>query len=336
MPAGEEAEETGVVRRRIRGAGLELALTERGDPSRPTVVLIHGFPNTSAAWDPVARHLSTKFHVVTYDVRGAGASDVPKARADYALPVLVEDLAAVIDAVSPDAPVHLVGHDWGSIQGWEAVTSGRLDGGIASYTSISGPPIDHAALWARRHRTRRTADLRLTLSQGLHSWYIVAFHLPYLSALVLRVADMHRSGSQAWRRRKGTVIGPHPSSSTMANDFAHGLELYRANVLQRLRHPVQKRTTTPVLVIVPTLDRYITPALLEGIESWSALTWRREVNAGHWVIQTHPGQVAAWVGQVIDFVEDGTASDELTRCRLAPVEGGASISEEPLAPPFGP
>jgi len=324
MPEGEKAEEAGVIHRRIRGAGLELALTERGDPSRPTVVLIHGFPNTSTAWEPVARRLSTKFHVVAYDVRGAGASDVPTARPDYALPVLVEDLAAVIDAVSPEVPVHLVGHDWGSIQGWEAVTSGRLDGGIASYTSISGPPIDHAALWARRHRTWRPADLRLTLSQGVHSWYIAAFHLPYLPTLVLRLADMHRRGAQAWRRRKGTTADVDPPSPTMAKDFAQGLELYRANVLPRLRHPVQKRTGTPVQVIVPTLDRYITPALLEGIEAWSSLTWRRDVNAGHWVIQTHPGEVAAWLGQVIDFVEDGTESDELSRCRLPAAEGRAS------------
>src|ERR1700691_3532985 len=113
MPGGEEVDVTDVTRRRIRGSGLDLALSERGDPSRPTVVLVHGFPNTSGVWEPVARHLSPRFHVVAYDVRGAGDSDAPETRAGYALPVLVEDIAAVIDAGSPGAPVHLVAHDRG-------------------------------------------------------------------------------------------------------------------------------------------------------------------------------------------------------------------------------
>jgi pimeloyl-ACP methyl ester carboxylesterase len=317
MSERKEAADNEVTRRRVRGSGLDLAVTERGDPAGPTVVLVHGFPDTSAVWEPVARHLSARFHVVTYDVRGAGDSDVPKTRAEYALPILVEDMAAVIAAVSPNSPVHLVAHDWGSIQGWEAITGGRLDVGFASYTSISGPPIEHAALWARKHRTWRAADLWLTLNQGAHSWYIAAFHLPHLPALVLRVADLQRRMSRTSPSRAETVTG-ESTRSTMAADFAHGLELYRANVLQRLRHPVQKRTDTPVQIIVPTMDRYITPALLDGLETWSSLTWRRDVDAGHWIIRTHPGEIARWVGQVIDFVEDGSENEDLARCRLLP------------------
>jgi pimeloyl-ACP methyl ester carboxylesterase len=320
MPASEEADATNVTRRRIGGSGLSLALTEYGDPSRPTVVLVHGFPNTSAVWEPVARHLSQRFHVAAYDVRGAGDSDVPDTRAEYALPILVEDMAAVIAAVSPGAPVHLVAHDWGSIQGWEAITDGRLDGRIASYTSISGPPVEHAALWARKHRTWRAADLRLTLNQGAHSWYIAAFHLPYLPALVKRVAKLHQLASRTWRGR-AEIVKTESTRSTVAADFAHGLELYRANVLQRLRDPVEKRTDTPVQIIVPTMDRYITPSLLEGLEAWSPLTWRRDVDAGHWIIQTHPGEIAAWVGQVVDFVEDGLDSEDLARCLVSPAGG---------------
>jgi pimeloyl-ACP methyl ester carboxylesterase len=316
VPAEADGDEAGVIRRRIRGAGIDLALTERGDPSRPTVILVHGFPNTSATWAPVARHLASTFHVVAYDVRGAGDSDVPSQRSEYALPLLVEDMAAVIAATSPNAPIHLVGHDWGSIQGWEAVTSGHLTGRIASYTTISGPPLAHAALWAQRHRTWHAADVRLTLNQAAHSWYIAAFHLPYLPQLVLRGAQMHRRMSNAWRRREGGATPNDDHSSAAAQDFAHGLELYRANVFQRLRQPVQQRTDTPVQIIVPTMDRYITPSLLEGLEDWSSLAWRRDVHAGHWIIHTHPAEVAQWVSEVIAFVEDGTETEALARCRV--------------------
>ena len=45
--------------------------------------------------------------------------------------------------------VHLVGHDWGSLQGWEAVTTDHMAGRIASFTSMSGPCLDHAGWWIR-------------------------------------------------------------------------------------------------------------------------------------------------------------------------------------------
>ena len=295
---------------------MDLAVTEMGDRGRPTVLLVHGFPDTSAVWAPVAQLLASGgFHVVAYDVRGAGASGVPDKRSDYALPALIEDMAAVINEVSPDAPVHLVGHDWGSIQGWEAVTGTRLAGRIASFTSISGPPLDHAALWARRHRTWHLDDLRVAMRQATHSWYIAAFHLPLLPELVTGGVRAHRRLSDALRRW-GQGSREPPARSTRACDVAHGLELYRANVRQRFRHPTARYTETPVQIIVPMADRYVTPPLLDGLEDWSSMVWRRESDAGHWIIRTHPVDVATWVREVVAFVEDGSEATDLARSRV--------------------
>jgi pimeloyl-ACP methyl ester carboxylesterase len=314
----EETEEntSGIVQRRVRGHGVDLAVTELGDRTWPTVVLIHGFPDTSAVWAPVAQSLATGgCHVVAYDVRGAGDSGVPDSQADYSLPVLTEDMAAVIAAVSPDSPVHLVGHDWGSIQGWEAVTSELLTGRLASFTSISGPPLEHAALWARRHRTRQLSDLRLAMRQAAHSWYIALFHLPLLPQLVTAGVRVGQAVSAALRRWGGSSGEPQ-HRSTLGEDFAHGLGLYRANVRQRFRHPAPRYTDTPVQLVVPLADRYVTPALLNGLENWSSLVWRRESDAGHWIIRTHPDQVARWVREVIAFVEEGSEADDLARSRV--------------------
>jgi len=52
--------------------------------------------------------------VIAYDVRGAGASSRPRDDRAYDLTVLADDMTAVIDAVSPGRPVHVVGHDWGA------------------------------------------------------------------------------------------------------------------------------------------------------------------------------------------------------------------------------
>jgi hypothetical protein len=46
------------------------------------------------------------------------------------------------------------------------------------------------------------------------------------------------------------------------------------------------------------------------------LVWRRESDAGHWINRTHAEQVAAWVRDVIAFVNDGTETDDMARCRF--------------------
>jgi pimeloyl-ACP methyl ester carboxylesterase len=324
--------ETDVFEHRVRGAGLELAVTERGERSRPTVLLVHGFPDTSAVWTPLAERMAKDFHVVTYDVRGAGRSDIPPRRRDYALRLLADDLAAVLAATSPDEPVHLVAHDWGSIQAWEAVTRDDLAGRFASYTSISGPPLDHAALWARSHRSLRPADLMAALRQAVHSWYIGFFHLPFVPGLIARGAGRNpRLWAMALHRLEGVDADATWPAATFGSDFAHGVDLYRANVVPRFRHPMARHTDTPVQIIVPMKDRYVTPALTEGLEAWSSLTWRREVDAGHWVIRTHAPELATWVGELIDFVAEGREAPELARCRVAAPSTGPGTAAARVA-----
>src|SRR5262249_57853863 len=157
--------------------GVRLAVREYGGPGRPTVLLVHGYPDDQAVWDRVVPLLADRYRVVTYDVRGAGRSGAPRDRRRYVLPVLAADLVAVLDAVSPAAPVHLVGHDWGACQLWEPVTRPELAPRIASFTAISGPCLDHAAAWMR-DRLRRPRGWPLAAGQLARSWYLLFFPLP--------------------------------------------------------------------------------------------------------------------------------------------------------------
>jgi pimeloyl-ACP methyl ester carboxylesterase len=266
----------------VQSEGVELAVFERGDRAAPTIVLVHGFPDTHRVWDDVVPLLAEEFHVVTYDVRGAGASTAPRGLAAYRLPVLARDLIAVIEAVSPDAPAHVVAHDWGSIQSWEAVTTPGAP--IASYTSISGPCLDHVGHWLRRRPTARH------VRQLLHSWYIAAFHLP-----LARFAWRHVVGPRwhrAVRRLDGVAL---PVSPTIVRDGVHGISLYRANFIPRLRAPRVRRTDVPVLLVQPLLDRYVTPDVMEDVERWASNVRRRTLDAGHWAPVTHARAVAVLV-----------------------------------------
>ena len=51
----------------ILSGDLRLAVRDYGDPgpSSPTLVAVHGYPDNQAMWEPVARLLQDRFHVVT-------------------------------------------------------------------------------------------------------------------------------------------------------------------------------------------------------------------------------------------------------------------------------
>ncbi len=300
----------------VAGDGVDLAVTEWGDAADgPTVLLVHGYPDTSGVWQPVAERLAERYHVVAYDVRGAGRSSAPEATEAYRLVHLVADLAAVADATSPQRPVHLVGHDWGSIQGWEAVGGDRMAGRIASFTSLYAPGLDHAAVWAATRLRRPTPEhVRQLLGQQMRSWYIVAFHLPGAGA-VWR-AGLGRRWGKIQQRLEGIAPSESYPAATIAADGAQGVALYRANFRHHLTRPEPRRTDVPVQVIVATEDHYISPALTAGLQRWVPRLWRTEVVAGHWLPRTHPALVAGYVSEFVDYVEGGTESSRLRRSRV--------------------
>ena len=286
--------------RRVASGDVSIALTEHSPPGpgRPTVVLVHGYPDRQDTWTRLVDRLpQDRWHVVTYDVRGAGASDVPATRAGYRTERLVDDLVAVLDDVRADGgAAHLVGHDWGSVKLWDAVAAEavdpRLRGRIASFTSISGPSLDHVALLNRHPAGRRGRLAR----QGLHSWYVYAFQVPVLPGLAWRTSA-ERIG-RAVARREG--LPPDHWGPGLAADAEHGLELYRANVVRRMRRPNAFHTDVPVLVVHPRRDRFLTAVLLEDLDERCNDLRVEILDAGHWVTVTHPGLVADLVIQHVD------------------------------------
>jgi pimeloyl-ACP methyl ester carboxylesterase len=274
--------------RRIRGDGIELAVFEQGPEGAPTIVLVHGYPDTHAVWDGVAAALADRFHVVRYDVRGAGQSEIPRRRVDYRLDRLAGDLRAVITATSGGKPAHVVGHDWGSIQSWELVTDPRARALLAGYTSISGPCLDHVGYWLRDGRGRGR--------QAIKSWYIYAIHVPGLAERAWR-GRLGRAWPRILERRERVRIDASP---TQASDGAHGAELYRANMMRRWLRPRQRRAQTRVQLIVPTYDRYVGPDVARTATRWCQDIVVHELRAGHWVVRSDPETI----GQMVrEFVE---------------------------------
>lgn len=270
------------MRRTVRSGDVDLAVWESGDPANPAIVAVHGFPDDHRLWDGVTAGLVDRFHVVAYDVRGAGNSTAPERTSGYSIERLTDDLAAVLDATLPAGRrAHLLGHDWGSVQLWEPVTreatDPRFTGRLASFTSISGPSLDHLADFFRSARS--PGRVAAVAQQALRSSYVGIFCLPLLPELALR----------PFVGRNGT----------------NGVNLYRANLPARLPAPRAVTTDVPVQLIRLTRDPFITPALYDGIERSVRRLERVEVDAGHWAPRSHPDRVAALVADFVDRIEAG-------------------------------
>jgi len=99
----------------VRNGDIEIAVYEYGNPDGETVVLVHGWPDTHHLWLNVIPLLAERFHVVAYDTRGHGKTTNPKGWKPFGLAELATDFHAVIDAVSPECPVHVLAYDWGLV-----------------------------------------------------------------------------------------------------------------------------------------------------------------------------------------------------------------------------
>ncbi|MDB5494291.1 MAG: epoxide hydrolase [Phenylobacterium sp.] len=123
-------------------ATLRCALQGAG----PLVILVHGFPESWFSWrHQLAPIAEAGFTACAIDVRGYGGSDKPLAIEAYAMEQLTADVVGVADALQPDRPAILVGHDWGAPIVWNtALTRPERIAAVAGlsvpYTGVPNRP----------------------------------------------------------------------------------------------------------------------------------------------------------------------------------------------------
>lgn len=103
--------------------GTTLHCRESGAAGRPVLLFLHGFPEGAFIWDAMLSHFALPenggYHCVAPYLRGFGESSSPAAVDAYRAKHLVQDLAALIEIVSPGQPLEcLVAHDWGGAVAW--------------------------------------------------------------------------------------------------------------------------------------------------------------------------------------------------------------------------
>src|ERR1700758_1939625 len=292
ISAGTSSKPTRTIVTASDGVTLAVHAHTEIDRQRPTVLAIHGYPDNHHLWDGVAAHLNGRYNLVAYDVRGAGESARPPGRSGYRFPQLISDVGAVIDSLGVDQ-VHLLAHDWGSIQCWAAVTDDSVMSRIASFTSISGPHLNYAGKFLRSLRTPRAVFdvVRQFLASG-YIWFFLCPGVPELtirSRLTVKVFEaverIGRSGARGQRRA---------AAIRSINDYLNGLNLYRANMPGPILAPGAQLpdTAVPVQVLVARRDFFVTPALQRFTGSIPAGGRVVSIEGGHWVVASHPNVVA--------------------------------------------
>ena len=196
--------------------GFTFDVADAGEARAGTIVLLHGFPQTSYSWRRVTPILNEAgYRTVAPDQRGYSPGARPAARTVYRSSELIDDVVGLITRLN-SGPVHLVGHDWGAAVAW-GLAAERPDL-IRTLTSVSVP---HPAAFLKS---------LFSSDQLLKSWYMAAFQPPLLPDLLLtrvpvvldemmrragmddeQIADVHRlvidtgalSGALNWYRGMG-------------------------------------------------------------------------------------------------------------------------------------
>jgi pimeloyl-ACP methyl ester carboxylesterase len=247
-----------------------------GPASGDLVVLLHGFPQTPAAWRDVQPALSDAgYRSVAPWSRGYAADGRPT-RSALRLAALAGDVVALAEGLGAER-FHVVGHDWGALVGWSVAA--RHAERVATLTALSVP---HP----------RAMVGALPSSQALRSTYAAFFRLPRLPEIVLGAAGGR--GLRAVLERGGlppAFARDYVEHLVGAGVLGGALGWYRANGLLELRSvpPV----TVPTLFLWGRHDPAIGRRAAEACARFADGPYRfQELDEGHWLPERQAGAVA--------------------------------------------
>ena len=297
----------------VAANGQRLHIVEAGDPTKPLLLLIHGFPESWFSWRWwLLSSLRATHHVVALDQRGYGESSAPGGGTwgdspAYAVRHLAADVAGLVRALG-HASATLVAHDWGVCVAWAAAGLLEREGALDGLVVINGP-----------HLGGYTANAGPR--QYVRSLYIAAFQVPWLAELLLSREDGRLIQAMFLGRRMGVVAreGPWALRAEDVEVFKWGLrrgggagltnalnwyrqlpDASRAD-FARLAPCAARPLRARCLVLWGENDGALGAELLEGMEAYAPRATRVMLpGCSHWAQQDAVegvlGAVGEWLG----------------------------------------
>jgi len=259
--------------------GYRFDVRDVGPENGPVIIALHGFPQTSACWDPMLPSLtSAGYRVLAPDQRGYSPGARPQEMAAYRMDRLAGDVLALADAAGAET-FHLLGHDWGAGVGWHlaAWQPARL----RSLSVVSTP----------HPRAMRRAFLG---TQALRSWYVLFFQLPRVPELLLR------AGRGSTLRRLLTSTGcpdPDVAVELMLQPDATTATVNWYRALRVRGVPRVGRVAVPTLYVWSDGDTALDRRAAANTARWVSADYHFEILTGvsHWIPGERPLELAELV-----------------------------------------
>jgi len=275
------------------GLNVQVARTAP-DPSKPLVLMLHGFPECWYSWRHQLRALAPYFECVAPDLRGYGATDAPVGIENYTIDKLVGDVADLIEACGRERAI-IMAHDWG--------------GGIAWATALMRPElVERLIVMNCPHLKKFRENLLHNPRQMLRSWYILFFQLPRLPEAMLRARDfamlkrmlrdsaVNKSAFSDDDLARYRAAFRNPYSITAAINYYRAL--FREAVRER-REPdwMSRKIAAPTMVIWGEQDVALRKELTFGMKELfdGPFEIHYVSDSGHWVQQEQPAIVNEYV-----------------------------------------
>lgn len=276
----------------VQAQGRTFAYREWG--SGPTVLLLHGFPDSPGTFVDLAQSLAAAgFRAVAPWMRGYGPTGGDEIAS---LGQLARDALGLAEAFEPDSPIAIIGHDWGAVAACMAAT-------------LRPDRLSRLVMLGLPHPAHFLNTIFGDSDQLRRSWYIWLFQLPGLPEASLAAND-YEAVKRLWADwSPGLGRPPHWEEIVAAFDAA-GLEgplsYYRALFADQagddpddgaLYGPVQ----TPTLALMGEHDGCISPSYLSRQEHYWEAPLRMEVvkDCGHFL---HMEQASVVGRMVTDFL----------------------------------
>ncbi|MEV6150460.1 alpha/beta hydrolase [Nonomuraea sp. NPDC052129] len=275
--------------------GLDVFYREAGDPSAPTLVLLHGFPTSSIAYQELIADLADEFHLIAPDYPGFGHSSAPAASEwDYTFDHLADVVDRLLDSLGLTRYAIYV-HDYGAPVGFrlalrhpERITGIISQNGNAYEDGLAPFWQDLRAIWANPSE----ADLAPLLAHYTRE----ATHWQYTHGVsdVSLVNPDKEALDQALLDRPGN----HEIQLAIFMNYATNVAAYpQWQDYLRTHQP-------PVLAVWGRNDEIFAP---EGAKAFARDVKDARVHlldAGHFALETRRPQIAALVRAFLHSLSD--------------------------------
>lgn len=283
--------------------GITLSCRAAGEPGRPVVLFLHGFPEAAFVWDELLEHFAQPAHggyrCIAPNLRGYEQSSAPAEPEAYRAKHIVADITALI-ATQGGKLACLVAHDWGGAVAW--LIANQFPQLVTRLAIVNSP---HPGTFLR--------DLKKDAQQQAASAYMNFLIRPDAEKL-LAEDDFKRlwgfftgMGGESWL----TPQVREQYRAVWSAGLTGGLNYYRASPLRppRPEDPGAAAVTLPremLTVAVPTLviwamrDIALPPGLVDGLDEFVAdLTLKKVDDATHWIVHEQPALVARLIGEFL-------------------------------------